>query len=253
MGIIARIRGKEPGILKKIPHASQGKGHYGECLTEYALEHGNLGNVAVFSNAIIPRTSGPTSTSEIDVVMLHEKGVFAIESKNYSGWIFGSADQRNWTVTLNSNSKERFYNPIKQNRAHVKALSDYLDLEEEAFSSYIVFSERCELKKVPPDTAEYIICRRHHLLSNIRKDLARFDPIFDAATFEELKAPSPRSRKDPRKRRVRSMLKKPGRSRRETSAPGAAPRLSGETASMARSWAAAPTRNAVSHATSNRP
>lgn len=84
--------------------------------------------------------------------------------------------------------KERFYNPIKQNRAHVRALSDYLGLEDVAFSSYIVFSERCELKKVPPDTAEYVICRRHHLLSNLRKDLARFDPIFDEATFADLKA-----------------------------------------------------------------
>ena len=120
--------------------------------------------------------------------MPHEKGVFVIESKNYSGWIFGSADQRNWTVTLNATSKESFYNPIKQNRAHVKALSDYLELETEAFSSYIVFSERCELKKVPPNTAEYVIYRRHHLLSNLRKDLARFDPIFDEATFAELRA-----------------------------------------------------------------
>ena len=96
MGIIARIKGEEPGIIKKIPHAFQGKGHYGEYLTEYALEHGNLGNIAVFPNVIVPRMSGPTSTSEIDVVMLHEKGVFVIESKNYSGWIFGSEEQRNW-------------------------------------------------------------------------------------------------------------------------------------------------------------
>ena len=36
--------------------------------------------------------------------------------------------------------------------------------------------------------AEYVICRRHHLLSNIRKDLDRFDSIIDAATLEELKA-----------------------------------------------------------------
>lgn len=111
MGLIARIKGEEPGIIKKIPHAFQGKGHYGEYLTEYALEHGNIGNVVVFSNVIVPRTSGPTSTSEIDVVMLHEKGVFVIESKNYSGWIYGSADQRNWTVTLNAKTKEHFYNP----------------------------------------------------------------------------------------------------------------------------------------------
>lgn len=188
MGIVARLKGEEPGILSKIPHAFRGKGHYGEYLTEYALEHGNLGNVAVFTNVIVPRASGPTSTSEIDVVMLHAKGVFVIESKNYSGWIFGSADQRNWTVTFNANSKTQFYNPIKQNRSHVKALSNYLYLEEAAFHSYIVFSERCELKKVPPDCAEYVICRRHHLLRNIRKDLARVDPILDTAAFSTLRS-----------------------------------------------------------------
>lgn len=65
------------------------------------------------------------------------------------------------------------------------ALSDVLRF---SLAKTTVFSERCELKKVPPDTAEYVICRRHHLLSNIRKDLDRFDPIFDVATFEELKA-----------------------------------------------------------------
>lgn len=28
-------------------------------------------------------------TSEIDVLMIREKGIFVFESKNYSGWIFG--------------------------------------------------------------------------------------------------------------------------------------------------------------------
>lgn len=187
MGLLMWLKGEEPGIVNKIIHSGD-KGHYGEYLTEYALEHGNLGDIAVFSNVVVPRASGPTSTSEIDVVMLHEKGVFVFESKNYSGWIFGSADQQNWTVTFNANSKAQFYNPIKQNRAHVKALSDYLGLETEAFRSYIVFSERCELKKAPPDTADYIICRRHHLLGNVRKDLKRLDPLFDETTFAGLKA-----------------------------------------------------------------
>lgn len=36
--------------------------------------------------------------------------------------------------------------------------------------------------------AEYVICKRHHLLSNTRKDLDRFGSIIDAATFEKLKA-----------------------------------------------------------------
>ena len=187
MGLIMWLKGEEPGIVGKLAHSGD-KGHYGEYLTAYALEHGKLGEAAVFSNVIVPRASGPTSTSAVDVVMLHEKGVFVFESKNYSGWIFGSADQRNWTATLKSGAKNQFYNPIRQNRAHVRALAAYLGLGEDAFRSYIVFSERCEFKKVPPDTADYIICRRHHLLGNVRRDLRRMEQLFDVAELGRLEA-----------------------------------------------------------------
>ena len=178
MGFIARIKGEEPNLFAKIPHALEGKGHYGEYLSEYALEHGDLGEIAVYSNVLVPRESGPTSTSEIDVLMLHEKGIFVIESKNYSGWIFGSADQQKWTMCLKGGAKEHFYNPIKQNRSHVKALANYLGLPYQAFHSYIVFSERCELKDVPDDTADYVICRRPNLLKRVREDLKYSDTVF---------------------------------------------------------------------------
>lgn len=47
--------------------------------------------------------------------MLHERGVFIFEPKNYSGWGFGSERQRMWTQSLNKITKTRFYNPIMQN------------------------------------------------------------------------------------------------------------------------------------------
>lgn len=187
MGIVARLKGEEPGFFDRLEHASRGKGHYGEYLTTYALEHGKLGDVFVLSNVIVPRSFDPSPTCEIDAVMLHEKGVFVFESKNYSGWIFGSADQRNWTATFNACEKEHFYNPVRQNRAHVKALSSYLGLDEGAFRSYIVFSERCELKDVPPNTPEYVICQRHRLLKVLRSHLERLDPVFDAEELGKLK------------------------------------------------------------------
>ncbi len=84
--------------------------------------------------------------------MVHETGVYVMESKNYAGWIFGSAEQRQWTQTLEGGHKNRFYNPIIQNCAHIKALAAHLGLPEDAFRSYIVFSERCELRKVPAST-----------------------------------------------------------------------------------------------------
>ncbi len=187
MGIIARINGEEPNLLLTVAHGMRGKGHLGEYLIEYALNHDNVkGRLVTYANLLVPNSHGKVGTAEIDVLMLHERGVFVFESKNYSGWIFGSADQMKWTASLNRSEKSRFYNPIKQNRTHVGALSRYLGLPTDQFVSYIVFSERCELKKVPSDTDEYRILRRHHLLRELRADLKSREVLFDEATFAEL-------------------------------------------------------------------
>lgn len=187
MSLLGMLRGEEPGPIKKaVVQWKEGVGGLGEYLTEYALEHAGLqGRMAVFRNVLVPRSSGPTDESEIDVLLLYESGVFVMESKNYDGWIFGDAAQRYWTQVLEGGRKNRFYNPILQNRAHIKALAAYLDLPEGAFRSYIVFSERCELKKVPDDTDAFLICKRNNMLKQLRKDLegraCRFDgPMFDA-------------------------------------------------------------------------
>lgn len=62
-------------------------------------------------------------TKQIDVLLITEFGIYVIESKDYSGWIFGSENNKNWTQSLNKNSRYSFYNPIWQNRSHIKALS----------------------------------------------------------------------------------------------------------------------------------
>ena len=72
----------------------------------------------------MPKENG--ETSEIDVLMIHNKGIFVFERKNFSGWIFGNEIQRMWTQTLpkgrGRSHKESFFNPIMQNRTHIKTL-----------------------------------------------------------------------------------------------------------------------------------
>ena len=63
---------------------------------------------------------------QIDHVEIRENGIFCIETKNYSGWIFGSESQQMWTQTL-YHEKHQFPNPIKQNRSHIYHLSKVLD------------------------------------------------------------------------------------------------------------------------------
>ena len=50
----------------------------------------------VLRNVYIPKDNN--ETSEIDVLFITQKGIFVIESKNYSGWIFGSEKQYKWTM-----------------------------------------------------------------------------------------------------------------------------------------------------------
>ena len=142
-------------------------GRHGERLTERELNlvklFGRKGKV--LRNIYVPKDNG--ETSEIDVVFITQKGIFVLESKNYSGWIFGDEKSVNWTAMISSKEKNKFYNPIKQNKTHIKWLGQYLDDDIPLFS-IIVFSERCELKKVTVETSDARVIKRDRLYANIR-------------------------------------------------------------------------------------
>lgn len=168
MGLFEILKGEQPGIIKTLLNY-ENPGQFGEFSTEFALTNNNLdGELIVLKNIYVPYQG---KTSEIDLLMIHEKGIFVFESKNYSGWIFGSAEQLNWTQSLQNGEKHKFYNPIRQNRTHIKALAEYLNMPVSAFTSYIVFSERCSLKHVPEDTDQIVIVRRPNMLKKLRATL----------------------------------------------------------------------------------
>ena len=152
------------GFLKTVSD----RGNYGEFLTYYYLEKLD-GTHRLMTNLYIPKADG--STTEIDLIMISNTGIYVIESKNYSGWIFGDEKNRNWTQTLQNKQKNRFFNPVWQNKGHISALKDVLGEEEKLFVSYIVFSERCTLKKVNVTSPMVKVIKRNSLMSIIRADI----------------------------------------------------------------------------------
>lgn len=74
---------------------------------------------------------------EIDHIEIRENGIFCIETKNYSGWIFGSENQYKWTQTL-ANQKNQFLSPIKQNKSHIYHIGKVLE-NKYKINSLIVF------------------------------------------------------------------------------------------------------------------
>lgn len=142
-------------------------GRHGEKLTERELKlvklFGRKGRI--LRNVYVPKENG--ETSEIDVLFITQKGIFVIESKNYSGWIFGDEKAGYWTAMLPNKEKNRFYNPIKQNKTHMKWLGQYLG-ENIPLFSIIVFSNRCELKKVAVESTDIRVIKRDLLYAAVR-------------------------------------------------------------------------------------
>ncbi len=84
-------------------------------------------------------------TSQIDHVVLSCKGIFVIETKNYSGIISGSEKSSEWTQNIYGN-KHSFKNPVFQNYGHIKALEKALSgFSPLKFYSVIAFPEKAKL------------------------------------------------------------------------------------------------------------
>lgn len=122
------------------------KGTYGEFLTFVELEKFQH-HKKIVVNPYLPRRD--KTTSEIDLVFINATGIYVIESKNFSGSIYGKESDFNWTQFLGKWKKPTFYNPIKQNDTHIKVLQNNLDLPKNiSIFSIIIFSDKCKLKVV---------------------------------------------------------------------------------------------------------
>lgn len=162
------------------------KGQRGEDLIADILDTNISGEFQLFRNVYVPNGD---KTSEIDLLMVHEKGIVVFESKNYSGWIFGSMDGLNWLQRFPNGEKHSFYNPVRQNRNHIKALSQHLNIPESQFYSYVVFSDKCALKKVAENTRFTVITQTSKLAKQLQRTLAESTVSYN---HEEIQAISER-------------------------------------------------------------
>ena len=147
---------------------SDSLGEYGERLTERKLRLvGMFGREGkILKNIYVPKDDG--TTSEIDLIYITQKGIFVLESKNYSGVIYGSSEYQYWLQILPDGVSKRFYNPVRQNQTHVKWLKHALNRKIPMFS-FIVFSERCELRKIEFDEKNVHVMKRDDLYAEVSR------------------------------------------------------------------------------------
>jgi restriction system protein len=122
-------------------------GWQGELTVSNALRLGlKSAEYNAYHDVVLPIADG---TTQIDHIVVSRYGVFVIETKNYKGWIFGSANRKFWTKT-SYGRKYRFQNPLRQNYKHTRAVELFFSLKPSSVFSVIVFVGRSEFRTVLP-------------------------------------------------------------------------------------------------------
>lgn len=137
---------RETALLKTVTDTSRGTRSELE-LIRLLLKMG-FSAEDVFHDLYVEKRDG--YFSQIDAVAVTSAGIVVFEVKDYCGWIFGSGYQNYWTQILAwGKEKNHFYNPVKQNCGHIKALKSRLGYAGNVpFYSVIVFYGDCELRNV---------------------------------------------------------------------------------------------------------
>lgn len=120
------------------------KGKHGEYSLYKDLKGFEDENNKLLFNIYLPKENN--KTTEIDLLLISSKGLFVFESKNYDGWIFGNEANKKWTQVLYER-KQSFFNPIIQNKIHIKYLNRLIQKDIPIYSM-IIFSNNCELKDI---------------------------------------------------------------------------------------------------------
>ena len=110
------------------------------------------------NDIMLPTVDG--ATTQIDHVVVSRYGIFVIETKNYSGWIFGGENQRTWTQSFRGGrwsgpQKFPFQNPIRQNWRHIYTMADCLELPRRYFYNVVAFCGEGEFMTEMPGNVMY--------------------------------------------------------------------------------------------------
>lgn len=109
----------------------KGESHIHDVLMDLPNEYTILDDVVLYTN---------NGTTQIDHIVVSKYGVFAIETKNYTGEIYGNDQNEEWKQIIVTRvryrrnpfkvytyvTKNLFYNPVKQSLGHSYVIKDKL-------------------------------------------------------------------------------------------------------------------------------
>lgn len=121
---------------------------------------------------------GELGTTQIDHIVVSRFGVFVVETKNFTGWIFANRYWAEWRQVIYHDSSF-FQNPMRQNYHHICAIADNLGLPKDYIHGVVAFAGDCEFKTEMPEGVVY--------LRQLSKHIRGFDkPVLKAKEVDQI-------------------------------------------------------------------
>ncbi len=154
------------------------RGLSGEKFVSKKLHKLDPAHYKILNDIMLP-SKGNTHATQIDHIVVSNYGIFCIETKALEGWIFGNANQERWTQVI-FRHHNTFYNPLRQNFAHRKAIEDLLGSQrlKKSIISLIAFPDADKLKISGTDS---VGCAR----DVVRKIERYIEPVYSDAERDE--------------------------------------------------------------------
>ena len=134
-----------------------------------------MNNYHLIKNVTLPTFSDDKEhgTTQIEHIIVSKYDIFVVETKNMKGWIFGSANQKQWTQKIFKHTS-KFQNPLNQNYKHLKTLEDLLltgyKAKKDCIFSVITFIGDSTFKTKMPDNLRFSRGGIEHIKS--KRDVA---------------------------------------------------------------------------------
>lgn len=160
----------------------RGKGYYGEYLVFCELYKSIQGNCKILMNLNVPVSE--SKTTEIDLILIHETGLYVFEIKHYKGTIYGKNTDAIWTQYFRTVKNSTFKNPVAQNKYHIDALSRLFP--NIPLHSLVVFtSPDCNVRIENSDD-DVDICQLHNVPIVISERFSKSDNRFSMEDIDNI-------------------------------------------------------------------
>lgn len=151
IGITYAATRKKPEVITTPPAPQKDDGEIGEDIVASILGNSVAGEKYVINDLLFKTSEG--HSCQIDHVVINKYGIFVIETKNYSGHIYGKENIHQWKQVVGK-AINNFYNPVMQNSTHIYQLSRRLGIKG-VYKNIVVFLPKADISFVKSDCVFY--------------------------------------------------------------------------------------------------